>query len=196
MNELRFELKQFSTKEENGRLGTVGPFGEVTVVFTRKKWRDRSVNNYTEVRVHGENMPGALYRAAGRPRPGLKDARLLIDGVPVGLDFNKRAFRNKTRALKLTCQGRTYEYTVTGVDKGSVLRRTGMEITITRDKSTTGKGHSSFGTVTGEADGVDLALAIVFEEVDTFDLTSMGAATAAFNRIVTPRTTDSGVGSE
>ncbi|MFE2936573.1 MULTISPECIES: hypothetical protein [unclassified Streptomyces] len=191
-----FELNQFSTKEEEGRAGTVGPFGEVTVSVPRRKWRDKNVSNYTEVRVHGENIPEVLYRALGRPRPCLKDALLLINGTSVDLVFNRKALRNKSRALNLTHQGCTYEYTVTGSRKGSVLRRTGAEITITRDKSKTGKGVSSFGTASGDVEAIDLALAVVFEEVETFDLTSLGAATTAFNWLVTPRTNDSGVGSE
>ncbi len=196
MNEIMFELSPFSTKEEEGRAGTAGPFGDVTVSVPRRKRRDKNVSNYTEVRVHGEHIPEVLYRALGRPRPHLKDARLLIDGASVELDFNKNALRNKSRALKLTHQGRTYEYAVTGNRKGAVLRRTGAEITISREKSTTGKGVSSFGTASGNVEAIDLALAVVFEEVDTFDLTSFGAATTAFNRLVTPRTNDSGAGSE
>ncbi|WP_326656391.1 hypothetical protein [Streptomyces sp. NBC_00385] len=194
--EIAFELEPYSTKEEEGRAGTAGAFGEIAVASPRGKWRDKPVDNSTEIRVRGEKLPEVLYRAVGRPRPGLKDARLLIDGVPVELAFNERAFRNSARALQLTFQGRAYAYTVTGAEKGSVLRRTGMEISIIRGEGRGRKGRSSVGTIAGEADGIDLALAVIFEEVDTFALTSGGAAIAAFNWVVTPRTTDSSVGTE
>ncbi|MFJ7626589.1 hypothetical protein ACIQZN_08880 [Streptomyces sp. NPDC097595] len=196
MNEFMFELEQFSAKEEEGRSGTAGAFGTVTVSVPRRKFRDKSLGNSTEIRADGEHIPEVVYRAVGRPRPGLRDGRLLVDGTPVDLSFNRNALRNKSRALQLTHQGRAYAYIVTGNRKGAVLRRAGADITIAREKSTSGRGLNSVGTATGDVDAVDLALAVVFEEVDTFDLTSFGAATTAFNRIVTPRTHDSGVGSE
>ncbi|MFD4761401.1 hypothetical protein ACFWOJ_21740 [Streptomyces sp. NPDC058439] len=190
MNEFKFELKPFTTKQEVGHKGTVGPFGEVTVAYMRKKWSD-TTESKIELHLHGEQMPEATYRSLGTNQPTLKDPYLLLDGTPVELNFNKRAFRNKARALKLTYQERSFEYTVTGVGKGGILCRPGVKINIARTKNPTGKGISSFGTVTGEPDAIDLALAIVFEEVDTFDLTSSGAAAAALNKIYNlPRAND------
>lgn len=190
MSELYFELKPFSTKTETGRKGTVGRFGEVTVSYPRKGWSDNA-STLIELQLRGERLPPATYTSVGTNRPTLKEFQFLLDGHPVELHFNRRGLRNKDRAMKVACRGRSYEYIVAGTKKGSVLRRTDLKITMVRAKNTSGKGISSFYTVTGEADEIDLALAIVFEEVDTFDLTKFGATAAALNKIYNlPRTNE------
>ncbi|MFJ5776537.1 hypothetical protein [Streptomyces sp. NPDC093094] len=182
MTELKFELKPFLTKKEAGRSGTVGDFGEVTLSYPRKKWSD-TTETRIELRLHGESIPETTYRSHGRSQPTLKDPLLLLDGVTVDLDFNMRAFRARARALKLTYHERAYEYVVTRAKKVGTLRRAGAEITTTRAKNPTGKGFSTFGSAAGEVDAIDLALAIVFDEVDTFDLTALGATASALNRV-------------
>ncbi|TGB06024.1 hypothetical protein [Streptomyces sp. MZ04] len=187
MTEFQFELKPFFRKTEHGRQGVVGAFGEVTVEAERKKRSIRTASRQLEVRLHGEQMPEVVYRTVGPGRPTLKNAVLAVDGHSVQLEFNSKAIRNTSRALKLSYQERLYEYIVTGFDKGAALRRPGVLISLTRGKNTAGKGMSTFGTVSGEADAVDLALAVIFEEVDTQELTTSGAASEAVNRLLNPR---------
>ncbi|MGW3494268.1 hypothetical protein [Streptomyces sp. NPDC001020] len=190
MTEFQFELRPFFHKVEHGRKGTVGPFGDVTVEAERKKPSVKAGSRQLEVRLYGDQMPEVVYRTVGPGRPTLKNARLTIDGNPAQLDFNTKALRSAARALKLTYQGRSYEYSVAGFEKGATLRRSDVLITLTRGKNSAGKGMSSFGTAIGDVDAVDLALAIVFEEVDTMELTPSGAVSGALNRLLNPRSNE------
>jgi hypothetical protein len=135
-------------------------------------------------------MPVVSYQTVGPGRPTIRNARLTIDGDLVKLDFNSKGLRNTSRALRLTYQGRRYEYVAARLAEGGTLTRTGVLISLTRGKNSAGKGMSSFGAVTGEADAVDLALAILFEEVDTLELTTSGGVSAALNRLLNPRSNE------
>ncbi|MDL2077660.1 hypothetical protein QNN03_14565 [Streptomyces sp. GXMU-J15] len=154
----------------------------MTLSYPRKRWSD-TAETWIELHLYGGRIPEITYQSRGVGRPTLKDPLLLLGEHTVELDFNKHAFRAKARALKLAHQGRTYEYVATGANKGGTLRGSAVEITTTRNKNPTGKGVSTFGSATGEVDAIDLALAILFEEVDTFDLTSFGATATALNKI-------------
>lgn len=103
------------------------------------------------------------------------------------MSFKSRAFRKQDRVLRLSWLDRRYDYTVTGLKKGAVLSRPGVKITTERRKNPAGKGLCSWGTATGECDATDLALAILFEEVDTIELTTYAAAIEVFNKVTTPR---------
>ncbi|MFE3151212.1 hypothetical protein ACFXJ6_31850 [Streptomyces sp. NPDC059218] len=186
MSEIKFELKPFTTKKESGRKGLVEPYGEVSLGYARKKW-STSTANPIELRLHGTNIPDATYTSLGAHRPTLKNPHLLLDSTPVEMSFKSRAFRKKDRVLRLSWLDRTYDYTVTGANKGSILRRPGVEVSIERKKNSSGKGLSSWGTATGESDAIDLALAIIFEEVDTMDLTTYAATLEVINKAITPR---------
>jgi hypothetical protein len=190
MAEYRFELRPFFGKRQHGRKGVVGTFGEVTVEASRKKPSVKAGSRQLEVRLHGEQMPEVHYQTVGPGQPTLRNARITIDGHSVQLNFNGKGFRNVSRALKLTHQERSYEYVAARLERGGTLARPGVLISITRGKNTAGKGTSSFGVVTGAADAVDLALAILFEEVDTLELTTSGAVSGALNRLLNPRSNE------
>ncbi|APY86967.1 hypothetical protein DCW30_30045 [Streptomyces alfalfae] len=187
MTEFEFELTPFFHKARRGRQGVVGAFGDVTVEAEYRKRSIKTASRQLDVRMQGERLPGAIYRTIGPGRPTLRNATLAVDGQAVRLDFNARGIRNAARALRLTYQDRSYEYAVTGFDKGAVLRGPGTVVSLTRRKSGTGPGMSTVGAVTGEADPIGIALAILFEEVDTIELTTSGAASHALNRILNPR---------
>ncbi len=187
MTEFEFELKPFFHKSRRGRQGVVGALGNVTVEAEYRKRSIRTASRQLEVCLRGERVPEAVYRTIGPGRPTLRNATLAIDGQAVGLGFNGRGISNASRALRLKYQDQAYEYTVTGFDKGAVLRGPSTVISLTRRKNSTGKGMSTVGTVTGEADPVGIALSILFEEVDTVELTTSGASSHALNRILNPR---------
>ncbi|MEL3944808.1 MULTISPECIES: hypothetical protein [Streptomyces] len=189
MADFQFELLRYTRKKVRGYSGTVGPFGEVTIESEWRKGSIKTAHRQQEVRLLGEQMPEVVYRTVGPGRPMLRNARLLIEGELARLTFNSKAFRNKARALRIDCGERSYEYVVTRLAKGATLSRPGIEISFTRGKNAQGKWGCQ-GTVSGEADALDLALAIVFEDVDTMELTTTGHATEAIHRFLNPRSNE------
>ncbi|MFD9885089.1 hypothetical protein ACFWZT_26910 [Streptomyces alboflavus] len=195
MSDFQFELEWYRGKKlpghsakVHGLTGTVGSFGDVTVEVEWRKPGLKGGNRQYETRLYGERMPDVVFRTVGPARPNLRNARFDVAGERVPLDFNAKALRNKARALRMTCQGRLYEYVVTGFERGAVLSRPGVEITMTRGKNPRGKGHGSFGAVTGEAeaDALDLALAIVFEHIETRELTASERVSGLLGRVLDP----------
>ncbi|MFE5397353.1 hypothetical protein ACFQ9U_22700 [Streptomyces sp. NPDC056568] len=186
-----FELQEFSNRREVGRKGTVGSFGEVVASRPKISIREsRRSGSYSEVVLRGDRLPATTYCGIGPGRPGLERACLLVAGAPVELHFNARALRSRSRALHLAHQGRAWTYTVSDHGRNATLEGQDVRILLRSGKSSAGKGTSSYGTVEGEADGVDLALAVIFEEVQTTALTSSGVVASALNRILTPRSTE------
>ncbi|MFJ2818337.1 MULTISPECIES: hypothetical protein [unclassified Streptomyces] len=190
MTNYQFELRPFFGKRQHGRKGVVGDFGEVTVEVERKSPSVKAGSRQTEVHVYGEKMPEVRYQTVGPGRPTLRNARLAVDGNSVHLDFNAKGLTNTARALRIAYQDRTYEYVAESPGGGGTLTRPGVTITVTRRKNTVGKGMSSLGSVTGAADAVDLALAVLFEEVDTVELTISGAVSGALGRLLNPRSNE------
>ncbi|MFD5701238.1 hypothetical protein [Streptomyces lasiicapitis] len=173
--------------------GTVGPFGDVTVEVEGRKPALKGGHRQYEVRLYGERMPDVVYRTVGPARPSLKNARLDVDGERVPLAFDAKAVRNASRALRMTCRGRSYVYAVARFERGATLSRPGVEITTTRGTSSRGKGHAAtFGTATGDADAVDLALALVFEHIETRELTASDRWSALLGKVLDPRPEESG----
>ncbi|MFD4761403.1 hypothetical protein ACFWOJ_21750 [Streptomyces sp. NPDC058439] len=188
MSIFEFELRKFSNRKEIGCKGIAGTFGDVLTARQEISIKEsRRRGNRSEVVLRGEQLPELLFRGTGPGRPTLETPHLLIEGISIELDFSKRAFRRKSRALHLTHEGRTWTYVVIHPNRSSVLERPGVQIPLDRRKSSTGKGASSYVTATREAAAIDLALAIIFKEVQTYALTSGGAISSVLNRIVTPR---------
>lgn len=177
-----FELHHYSTKKEFRIEGAVGPYGKVVTTRPKVKLWGKELP-YIEVRLQGENFPDTLYRSNSSSRVSLVDSTLSVGGVRVEFDFNRRAFRSKSRALRISYRERSYAYTVVRVERSFALERPGATITLDRTKSAGGKGATYTGHVTGAVDAVDLALAIILQHVDTLDLTSVGAATTALNKL-------------
>ncbi|MCT9094047.1 hypothetical protein N4G70_35110, partial [Streptomyces sp. ASQP_92] len=65
--------------------------------------------------------------------------------------------------------------------------RSGVNVTLERAETTNRRSVKYMGAASSSADAVDLALAIVLKEVDTLPLTSIGAASAAVNAVLSPR---------
>ncbi|WJV46906.1 hypothetical protein [Streptomyces flavofungini] len=191
--DFQFELEWYRGKKlpghaakVHGLTGTVGSFGDVTVEVEWRKPGLKGGHRQYETRLYGERMPDVVFRTVGPAKPCLRNARFDVAGERVPLDFNAKALRNKARALRMTCQGRPYEYVVAGFERGATLSRPGVEITMTRGKNPRGKGHVSFGAVTGEADTLDLALAIVFEHIETRELTASERVSGLIGRVLDP----------
>ncbi|MER5299046.1 hypothetical protein ABT039_06225 [Streptomyces lasiicapitis] len=194
MAEFQFELEWYRGRKlpghaakVHGLAGTVGPFGDVTVEVEWRKPGLKGGHRQYETRLYGERMPDVVYRTVGPPRPSLRNARFDVAGERVRLDFNAKALRNSSRALRMTCQGREYEYAVARFERGATLSRPGVEITMTNGKGSRGKESASFGAVTGDADAVDLALAIVFEHIETRELTASERVSGLLGKVLDPR---------
>ncbi|MGI5393445.1 hypothetical protein [Streptomyces sp. CA-251251] len=184
MTDFSFELTPFFRKKVRGLHGVVGDFGEVTVEVERRKGFGRTPGVHCEVRLWGDQMPDVTYRTVGPGRPTLKNSRLTVDGHPCKMSYNSKALSSSARALQVTCKERVHEYCVTSHGRGATLRRIGVAVTLNRAKGNAGKGMSSFGAVRGEADSLDLALAVAFECVDTSELTTAGAVSETLNRLL------------
>lgn len=176
----KFELLPYksSTRKEGaktGLKGEVGHFGSVTVE-RRTIYRPLEKGMET-VRLTGPAFPETSFRGKRRTgQPSLFKAQLALAGRHAELLFNARALRKNDRALRIAYEGREYVYSVVGLGKAKVLAGDGIRITTESGQYIPSSGTPRTTTVTGPADAVDLAIAIVLEEVDTDVLTLSGAA--------------------
>ncbi|WP_428934662.1 hypothetical protein [Streptomyces sp. ACT015] len=190
MTDVRFELRPFFGRGVHGRAGVVGGVGRVTVEVVRRKKSGRAGPPQSDVRVSGDGVPDVVYQPLWTSRPTIRNARLSVGGAPVRLAFNRRAVRNEARGLTFEAAGRAYRYVAGKGGWGGTLTRDGVVVALTLGKNPAGQGMSSFGEVTGPADGTDLALAALFEEVDTLEITVTGAVTGVVHRMLTPRVSE------
>jgi hypothetical protein len=77
---------------------------------------------------------------------------------------------------RVAYEGREYVYSVEDLGMTGVLEREGVRVSIEPGRYVPPATRFTAGTATGPADAVDLAIAIVLEEVDTDVLTLGGAA--------------------
>lgn len=177
---LKFELLPYkiSTKKElpkAGVKGDVGHFGSVTVercplYRTLEKGMDTA-------RLSGPAFPETTFRGKRRlGQPSLFKAELTLDGQPAKLQFNARALRKQDRALRIGYEGREYVYSVEDLGSMGVLAREGVRVSIGPGRHVPPATTFRAGTATGPVDAVDLAIAIILEEVDTDVLTLGGTA--------------------
>ncbi len=176
---LKFELLPYkitSKKElpKAGVKGDVGHFGSVTVercplYRTLEKGMDTA-------RLSGPAFPETTFRGKRRSgQPSLFKAELTLDGRRAELRFNARALRKEDRALRIAYEGREYVYSSEDLGRAKVLERDGVRVTMRSGRYVPPATTFRAGTATGPVDAVDLAIAIVLEEVDTEVLTLGGA---------------------
>ncbi|CCK28244.1 hypothetical protein BN159_3865 [Streptomyces davaonensis JCM 4913] len=177
---LKFELTPYSVKPKRelpraGLKGEVGHFGAVTV--ERSPLYRPGDKGMDTARLSGPAFPETVFRGKRRSgRPSLFKAELTLDGKKAELRFNSRAVRKEDRALHIAHEGREYVYSVEGLGKPRVLERAGVKIAMESGQFVPGAdGAPSVGTATGPVDVVDLAVALVLEQVDTDALTLGGA---------------------
>ncbi|MFR9795397.1 hypothetical protein ACL02U_05720 [Streptomyces sp. MS06] len=125
----------------------------------------------------GEQFPEAVFSGGGTGGvPSLDGGWLQIDGVPVRIDLRVKGVRKGSRRLDMWYLDRQYTYRSGGSGREAVLSRGPVRVTI---DGVTGKaGVERSGSAEGGADATDLAVAIVFEQVDTACLTLSGALLA------------------
>lgn len=177
----QFELLPYKTKPSKrerpkaGVEGDVGRFGPVVV--ERCPLFQPLAKGMDTARLSGPAFPETVFRGKRRSgRPSLFSADLTLDDEAAELRFDSRALRKKDRALRIGCQGRHYSYSLEGSNRVRILEREGIRISIGPGRHVPPATTYSAGTATGPVDAVDLAIAIVLEEVDTDVLTLTGAA--------------------
>ncbi|MGX1813736.1 hypothetical protein ACWIGD_07700 [Streptomyces albidoflavus] len=177
---MKFELAAYENggnarDAKEGLQGAVGRFGYV-IVEHAKVYR-RAERGMDSVRLSGPSFPVTVFRGKRRnSQPSLAKAELTLDARPVGLRFNSRAVRKQDRALRISYDGREYIYSSDGMGKPNSLVRDGVRITLELGDFIPSVGMCRNGEAVGPVDPVDLAIAIVLEEVDTDALTLSGAA--------------------
>ncbi|MFF9211496.1 MULTISPECIES: hypothetical protein [unclassified Streptomyces] len=176
-----YTLEPFKDAAYTSWRGRLGDFGYTTV--QRRNGTPGAHRGFAE--LFGERLPQAEFSGLGSGFPSLVEGRLSIDGEEVTLRRNARAFRKNARALKLEHRGRTRSYTSLGLGKGARLAHDGVEITVVPGSPEAPRDRSRRTvTVSGPADAADLALALLFEAVDTSALTLGGTlATTPFTLV-------------
>lgn len=161
-----------------GIKGEVGHFGSV-VVARCPLYRPLEKGMDTAT-LSGPAFPETIFRGRRRTgRPSLFKAELTLGGRRAELRFNSRALRKADRALRITYGERGYTYTVQDLGMVRILEREGVRVSITPGRHVPPATTFSEGTATGPVDAVDLAIAIVLEEVDTDVLTLGGALSSS-----------------
>ncbi|GGL00867.1 hypothetical protein [Streptomyces flaveus] len=178
---MTFELLPYRTKPKKGETpkagleGNVGHFGPV-IVERCPLYRPLEKGMDT-ARLSGPAFPETTFRGKRRSgQPSLFKAELTLDGRAAELRFNARALKKGDRALRIAYDGREYVYSSEGLGKANVLEREGVRVSIELGRQIPPADIASAGTATGPVDAVDLAIAIVLQEVDTDVLTLSGAA--------------------
>ncbi|MBZ2406864.1 hypothetical protein HX747_00675 [Streptomyces sp. L06] len=176
----KFELAEYKTEagprgDKVGLTGDLGVFGPVAVErFTLYDPLNRGMDS---ARLTGTAFPETVFRGRRRSgQPSLFKAELTVAGKLAELRFNSRALRKEGRRLHIAYDGRVYTYSVAGLGRPRVLERDGAKVEIETGVYLPPVGYISPGEATGSVDAVDLAIAIVLEEVDTDVLTLTGSA--------------------
>jgi hypothetical protein len=174
-----FELTPYSvsTKKElpkAGVKGDVGRFGSVTV--ERCPLYRPLEKGMDTARLSGPAFPETSFRGKRRSgKPSLFKAELTLEGRHAELRFNARALRKEDRALRIAYEGREYVYSSEEWGSVKTLEGEGVRVSIEPGRHVPPTTTCRAGTATGPVDAVDLAIAIVLEEVDTEVLTLGGA---------------------
>ncbi|MCX4529954.1 MULTISPECIES: hypothetical protein [unclassified Streptomyces] len=110
---------------------------------------------------------------AFRGRPRLADMDLHADGWNAKVKRRSLAVSPHGRALRIEVAGRSYRYLSVGGRLRHELRRDGAAVTVTRSQWHVPRRIT--GTWQGQADGMDIGLAILLEAACSRNLTFCGA---------------------
>ncbi|MFH8368631.1 hypothetical protein [Streptomyces sp. NPDC018031] len=169
---------------KSGFRGTVEGLGEVVVEHEGVGRRDGGPQR-TRVEVRGAAVPAVVLtgRAVWGDLPSLDQAELTVDGVAVPLKLNLLGAKKTQRALRFAHRNRSYTYSLLpkGRREGAELRRDQVCVRMEYFKNRKGlrTTRGTRGTISGTADALDVALAVLFEQVDTNLLSLAGAAATA-----------------
>ncbi|MEU6380023.1 hypothetical protein [Streptomyces sp. NPDC046909] len=140
-------------------------------------------STYTEVAVSGDGVPLTTYLGLRYlRRPLLARGELSIDWEPAELSRSAWLVGREARALRIRVKGRTYTYAQRGGKRGHELARAGASVRIRR--SSWSKPRTISGTCCGDADALDISIALVLEGVYTRNLSVTGALVSLPGRIL------------
>ncbi|MCX4882786.1 hypothetical protein [Streptomyces sp. NBC_00847] len=173
VTDFEFDLTPTMTCDIQGFRGRIGPFGEVDV----RSVLATGTTQHNQTVLKGEKFPEAVFSGGGTGGvPSLDGGWLQVDGISVRIDLRVKGVRKGSRWLDIWYLDRQYTYRSAGQGKEAVLSRGSVSVTI--DRAVGKPGVERVGKAVGGADGTDLAIAIVFEQVDTACLTLSGALLA------------------
>ncbi|MFF7450628.1 MULTISPECIES: hypothetical protein [unclassified Streptomyces] len=186
MSTVTFELRRAETvKGARGEVlswvGDVAGLGHIELVFPADY--SHYPSEYTEVAVRGDSVPLTTYIGLGYlQRPLLARGELNIDWEPAALSRQAWRFGRDARALRIRVKGRTYAYVQRGGKRRHELVRPGAAVHMRR--SSWVKPRTITGTCLGEADALDISIALVLEGVYTRNLSVTGALVSLPGRIL------------
>ncbi|MFF9097231.1 hypothetical protein ACF1AX_29425 [Streptomyces sp. NPDC014802] len=173
VTDFEFDLAPIMTRDVQGYRGSVGLFGDVDV----RSVLSTGTTQHNQTVLKGERFPEAVFTGGGSGGvPSLDGGWLQVDGIPVRIDLRVKGVRKGSRWLDMWYLDRQYSYRSAGQGKEAVLTR--GPVTVTIDRAVGRPGVERVGRADGGADATDLAIAIVFEQVDTACLTLTGALLA------------------
>lgn len=177
MSGVSFELQRTaSTRGRRGEvfswLGQVDGLGRIELTFPTE--HSDYPSEYCEVAVSGDSFPLVTYLGLRYlRRPLLARGELRVDGDPADLSRNVYRLGRQGRALRIQVKGRSYTYVQVGGKRSHELARPGAGVLMRR--SGWNSPQTLSGTCSGEADALDIGLAVVMEAVYTRNLTAPGA---------------------
>ncbi|GAA2087057.1 hypothetical protein GCM10009801_49790 [Streptomyces albiaxialis] len=149
--------------------GTAGAFGFVTLAYPTERRSDG-----TTVVVSGASVPYATCSAFEYGGRALSSwSEFSVDGHWVKVSRRRLAVTRRGRSLRLRVAGRRYRYGQAGSLLRHELSRDGA--TVVMERSSWSDPATLSGGWRGEADGMDVALALLLEGVYTRHLSLAGA---------------------
>ncbi|MFB7332663.1 hypothetical protein ACFC00_13545 [Streptomyces adustus] len=178
MSGVSFELQRAAASAKGPRgegfswVGQVDGLGRIELAFPTE--HSDYPAEYCEVAVSGESFPLTTYLGLRYlRRPLLARGELRVDWDPAELSRNVWWPGRKGRALRIRVKGRTYTYAQLGNKRSHELVRSGAGVRMGRSSWTSPRTIT--GTCLGEADALDISLALVLEGVYTRNLSTSGA---------------------
>jgi hypothetical protein len=186
MSGVAFELQRAtSVKGPRGEVfswvGQVSGLGGIQVSFPTE--HSDHPSEYCEVAVTGESFPLVTYLGLRYlRRPLLARGDLRVDWDPAELSRNVWWPGREGRGLRIRVKGRKYPYVERGNKRSHALFRPGAGVLIRRSQWTNPRVIT--GTCEGEADALDISVALVFEAVYTRNLSMLGALLSLPGRLL------------
>ncbi|GAA3164592.1 hypothetical protein GCM10010451_10860 [Streptomyces virens] len=177
MSGVSFELQRAaSTRGRRGEVlswfGQAGGLGRIELAFPTE--HSDYPSEYCEVAVSGDSLPLVTYLGLRYlRRPLLARGELRVDGDPAGLSRSVYRLGRQGRGLRIQVKGRFYTHVQVGGKRSHELARPGAGVLMRR--SCWNNPQTLSGICSGEADALDVGLAVVMEAVYTRNLTTPGA---------------------
>jgi hypothetical protein len=186
MSGVSFELQRVASLQGTrgevlSWVGHVDGLGPVQLAFPTE--HSDYPSEYCEVAVSGEGFPLITYLGLRYlRRPLLARGELRVDWDPAELSRNVWWPGKRMRGLRIRVKGRSYTYVQRGGKCGHELIRTGAGVRMTR--SSWRNPRSIAGTCLGDADALDIGVALVLEGVYTRNLSAIGALVTLPGRLL------------